>query len=216
MSPGRDRKRTIVLCHGWAMQDWFWEPLRQRMGANEYLSASPAYFSESANEFEVPTKSWIGLGHSQGFRRLAELELSNCQALISVSGFWDFCGEGGTSKRIVQRMVRRFRQDPMEVLRSFYLNCGLEFEPPEKADLSKLQRDLEQLSVFEEAESKKKVECHRVPVFAITGAQDKIVPCELAKNQFVNLNLHPRASHVLGYDEPDWCAEQIDRFLTSI
>lgn len=216
MSQNSDRDWTVVLSHGWAMQDVFWEPLRKALGNREYFCISRPYFGEPVAEFRAPETPWIGIGHSQGFQRLLKLDLDHCQALISLSGFWSFCGRGGTSRRIVQRMVRAFAQDPTEVLRSFYRNCGVDFEPPEQLNYSALQQDLELLLDSTLSESGKKTECHGVPVFAITGAQDKIVPCELAQNEFGNLTIHPDAGHSLGYDEAGWCALQIEHILHSI
>lgn len=216
MSLNIDRNWTIVLSHGWAMQDWFWKPLRTSMGDHCYSLMALPFFEEHEEAFRIPVGPWIGIGHSRGFQRLTQLDLAGCEALISVSGFWNFCGERGTSKRIVQRMIRRFEQSPREVLETFYQNCGLNSEPPQDFDRQVLQQELEQLLQSSEFGATKKVDCRGVPVFAITGAQDKIVPCELAKQEFANLAIHPEAGHSLGFDEPQWCAEQIGHFLCSI
>ncbi len=207
---------VVVFAHGWGLADWFWNPLRESMEPAQELIGSSGYFSEPSQELQAPSRPWVGIGHSLGFQKLAELDLANCRALISLSGFWEFCGAGGTPRRIVQRMLQRFSKQPYEVLQSFYRNCGLVMEPPTCFEKQLLQQDLERLLADGPAEPGKKVSYRGVPVFAISGAQDKIVPCELARTQFANLTLHPAANHSLGFDEPKWCAEHIERILNSL
>lgn len=206
----------IVLAHGWAMADWFWQPLIETMNGRSSVTWSAGYFSDDVPCFQVPDCPWIGIGHSFGFQRLLSLDLSHCQALISLCGFWDFCGEGGTSPRTVQRMLRQFSRDPVHVLQGFYQNCGLTFEPPDYLDRERLYVDLNRLTAGEPAELRKKLALEGVPLFAFAGARDKIVPLPMAQSQFDPLTIHPAANHSLGYDQPNWVASQIDRIFNTL
>jgi pimeloyl-ACP methyl ester carboxylesterase len=115
-------------------------------------------------------------------------------------------------------MVKQFGSDPQPVLDRFYENCGFPQKPEAPSNTAALERDLKLLldQDFNEGPESGISRWKGIQVFAIAGGQDKIVPHKLALRQFNNLTLCPDASHSLGFEKSEWCAEQIRRFLDSL
>lgn len=208
----------LVLAHGWALDDRFWGPLGDRFDLPIAYSSRP-YFFERSKSFSNDWKGddvrpWLGIGHSLGFRRLAEGDLTGCQGLVSLSGFFDFCRPCGTKPRILSRMARNFQQNPAVVLERFYQQAELEWSPalPLNADL--LLADLQSLLNHENDEmGRPRSAVGGVPIFALAGSQDQIVPEAQSRSQFAQLALHSNAGHSLGFEYSDWCEQQIKRFF---
>ena len=103
MPSERAQSLNLVFAHGWAMGDWFWKPLTTQLIGHELHYCSRGYFDSSA---ESPSSSshaltsapeetsWVGIGHSFGFRRLLDCDLTNCCGLVSICGFRDFVADG--------------------------------------------------------------------------------------------------------------------------
>ena len=239
MPSDRTQSLTLVFAHGWAMGDWFWEPLATQFADYEFHFCSRGYFEQGAepcSSSQGPTfsagllpeaTSWVGIGHSFGFRRLLEADLINCRGLVSICGFRDFVADEGTDPRIVKAMVRRMPSSPETVLEQFLENCGVA-EGVESAravlgnptrerglqgedlNLNLLEVDLKALlKIGQDVES-------NVPILSLAASHDKIVPATLTRSEFEQPLFHPSAGHGLGFQHSDWCASHIQEFLNTL
>ncbi len=213
--PELESSFDYVFAHGWAMHDSFFKPLIEQLKIESPHFCSRDYFGASVQSPACKcdfTKPWVGIGHSFGFARLLKEDLSNCRRLISICGFFDFCGEGGADPRVVQRMIRKFERNPETVVMSFLTRCGMgEFDqaPVESWSVERLKHDLELMAMLSESPLEPVRSIHGVPIFALAAEGDPIVPLQLSLNQFSNLHVCPEGGHLLGLDFPELCAATI-------
>lgn len=226
MSSTSSTHLEFVFAHGWAMGDWFWEPLQRQLECRSVQNWSTPYFHDPdmslpsgalpADPGTLPKSPWVGIGHSLGFRKLLDVDLSCCRALISLGGFLSFCNENTDTELAVRKMLRGIGRERSSVIRAFYRNCGLTCAVPESPNFAVMERDLQLLLPENGLEMGPVDQWKGVPVLALAGARDQIVALETARTQFAKLDVHPEATHGLGWDHSHWCAERIANWLESI
>ncbi|MEM7457674.1 MAG: hypothetical protein AAF456_25320, partial [Planctomycetota bacterium] len=212
----------FVFAPGWAMEPAFFAPLIARLGIADPRFSDRSYFADSVEhdavavtDSEWPGSDWIGIGHSLGFLRLASGDLKNCKALISLNGFTDFCADGGTSRRIIERMHRKLRRSPEEVVRDFRQRCGpVVFTTPDSFNLERLSQDLLRLADDRIDTGEKLAAIAGIPVLALASADDPVVPLSLCETQFKNIRGCPGGRHHQGTKFGYWCSHQIQSFLS--
>ena len=199
---------VVVYAHGWATSNQFFSPLREQLGFCDSRFFGRDYFHTSCTENVSASQvgelaRWIGIGHSLGFYRLAQVDLSHCVGLVSIGGFREFCSESGTDPRIIRRMIRQLDSNAQTVLEEFVRKSNLvPFACHSQAHIELLKNDLISLSRSDLGEIP-------VPVLALAGKSDQIVPRTLVQLQFENPIFHLTAGHELGWSNAQWCAKQI-------
>ena len=211
-------KPHLVFCHGWALDDHYWDHLRPYLAAYSSTVLDLGYFdSQKPFEIEIKAAPLVGIGHSLGLIKLASLDLP-FKAFIGLNAFMDFLGNAPTLRRHRQRawdqLAQDFETDPQKTLLSFYQKCG--FDEPYTQDIqglqvAKLQHDLNQLRVPIKLPSS-------IPVLILGSQKDAIVPLFLLEDNFsgqsqVTTRLLPGKSHALGYHQPMMVACLIKDFL---
>jgi pimeloyl-[acyl-carrier protein] methyl ester esterase len=195
---------TLLLLHGWGFDAQLWDPLAERLPGYRLVRWDRGYFGETAEPaVEAPVAA---IGHSLGAMLLAD-RISTEMPLIAINGFDRFTGEGASPRRIVDRMIARFAQEPDTVLNDFRQRCGA---PPVKRAIfrERLADDLALLAWYHSGPTPKRI-------LALQGGEDPILPPSLRKTAFAGAARMTRADggHLLPVTHAAWCAEQIEAFL---
>lgn len=208
----------LRFLHGWGLDARLWDGVAPRLPGYEIEVVDRGYFG-APRDFggDGPV---ILIAHSFG-TLLALGDLSTgCLGLVAVNGFDRFTGEGdvpGVNRRVIDRMLTRFAEDPAAVLADFRKRCGDE-TPVGTPDLARLRRDLEALR-----EGDRRAEAARFagPILSLQGAADPILPPSMRDAVFagaaqVERLTHAHAGHLLPASDPAWCATRIARFAESV
>jgi pimeloyl-[acyl-carrier protein] methyl ester esterase len=127
--------------------------------------------------------------------------------LIAINGFDRFTGESATPRRVVDRMIARFAQEPDTVLNDFRQRCGA---PPAERLFSRerLAADLALLASHHSGPGPKRI-------LTLQGGKDPILPLSLRQTAFPDATRMTQTDgeHLLPLTHAAWCAEQIEAFL---
>lgn len=195
----------LIFVPGWGFGPDFFAPL---------MAELPEHDCVALGAQETVDKPVVAVGHSLGFLWLLKQRPFAVQALISLNGFTRFAqGEDwpdGVPARVLQRMQAGFSRAPEEVWSDFQTRCGL---PPEAhaplGDTAHMQEGLGWL-----AEWDGRTLLPDVPVLALAGARDEIVPPALSAASFgASLRWHPQGTHALPVQDPAWCVREVRDFL---
>jgi pimeloyl-ACP methyl ester carboxylesterase len=121
----------IVLVHGWGFSATFWEPVRRGLG-RESVALDLGFLAPPM--LEIPSGAPVlAVGHSLGLLwLLARAHLPEGSRIVGINGFIRFTRASdfpsGVPPRVVERMRAGLLSGPDDVLRRFWLGCGL----PEK------------------------------------------------------------------------------------
>jgi len=220
MSNSNPTELKFIFAHGWGTGNWFWASLSGQLTCARAEFYSRGYFDDDT-VFIPPQSSWIGVGHSFGFRRLLGLDLSRCVGLVSLCGFVNFIDQAGTDLRVVKSMIKRFKRAPGKVLEAFRENCGLDVGMPSKLlpanpNLQILEKDLLEMASSGKKDMVVLQSFDPASVLSLAAMQDKIVPNTLTQKEFQDTQFHPIADHSLGFHFASWCAERINSFVESL
>lgn len=211
----------FAFCHGWGYD------------ATALLSLSAALRRRFANAAQLhcdlgfggnpvalnigqPERRWIAIGHSYGFSWLLQQGVP-WAAAISLNGFTRFCRKTGspqgTPARLVDAMLERLQDDAPATVSDFRLRCGMRaahcdvWPSPDAARLVEHLRTLRDLDIT----------LPDVPLLALAGESDAIVPPELARACFASGTqaalLFLPGDHLLPLNAPEACADAIADFL---
>lgn len=201
---------VLVFLHGWALDPALWDGLAARLGAYPGIVRDFGYFGEARMPSLPEGAPVVAVAHSFGALWLLHERPFAFDGLVAVNGFPRFTGPGGTPRRVVDRMLQRFDEDPETVLRNFRERCGLGGAMPGPARIGPLRAGLAGLRDWDESEA---LRASAFPVLALGGEADPIAPPSLLRACFSEPLLHPAGGHLLPLTEPDWCAERIRAFL---
>ena len=132
--------------------------------------------------------------------------------LIAVNGFPRFTATKGyphgTPARVLDRMLKRLREAPGEVLQAFHARCGTAV-PPGAPVLERLHEDLLRMR-DQDARA-----LPGQPVLACAAADDPLVSPELSRQAFPGrLRLLAEGGHVLPLTRPGALARLIEAELS--
>jgi len=195
---------TPLLLHGWGFDAQLWDPLAELLPGYRLVRWDRGYFGEAVEPaVEAPVAA---IGHSLGAMLLAD-RISAEMPLIAINGFDRFTGEGATPRRVVDRMIARFAQQPDTVLNDFRRRCS---GPPVERTISRerLAADLALLASDHSGPAPKRT-------LALQGVEDPILPPTLRETAFPGATRITQADggHLLPITHAAWCADQIEAFL---
>lgn len=201
--------RTICWLSGWAsdLRSWQAETAQYWPQREHYFVSYPDLLAHSDNLVNLPPVrtaevlvAW-SLGSLIALQNLSTLP--HLHAVILLSPIFDFCGPGAWNPRVVQRMERKLSTDPETVLRDF----ASQLTPMAAADQQRwvdnaLQYGTELLQsglAYLRTQQAHLNTPAAIPIFILTGAQDRIVTPETATRGAQQLNLPleiiPAAGH---------------------
>lgn len=207
----------FFFVHGWGFDAGIWRGVHAALGYPPAAFADRGYFGEPIwPEVSGPV---IAIGHSLG----ALLALRNlpkkCVGLVALNAFDRFAAgrddSSAVPRRVVERMIARFKTAPDEVLADFRRRCGTDEAAPEGAVHARLLADLELLLDGDERMVASQLPC---PVLALHGAEDAILPPGMRAAVFAGVEQAALAGHghLLPLSAPEWCAARIAAFASRI
>lgn len=181
------------------------------------IAADRGYFGTAV---EPSVEAACAVGHSLGGLHLLQALPRGCRGVVIINGFDRFAamdGRPGVPSRIIDRMLTRFAQHPLEVVTDFRARCGAP-PPPETLNAARLGADLRLLRY---ADARTASAALALPVLLLQGGQDPILPAELRENSFaetgnVRRETLPDGGHLLPLSHPRWCAERIRAFAEGL
>lgn len=206
----------IVWSPGWGFDTHFFEKLRSHFPGIPSVFLDRGYFGLAQDIQGIRGPNWIGIGHSLGFHRLLKLRLSG---YVSLAGFSRFCrhmpNHAGTPVRTVDRMIQAYQMHPQGVLEDFYKRCNFPEIPPEIVNNEGLFEDLQSLKTLEDTALLQQIS---QPILNLAARDDQIVDEALTQEFFHQqrngqLIFKDKGGHALGFREPEWCAQQIKKWI---
>lgn len=208
---------TLLFVHGWAYDAAFWAPLAAALGDWPQATVDAGYFGPA--RAPQPDGPVVAIGHSLGVLRLLRDPAPTRVGLVSINGFARFAAgpdfAQGVPPRMLDRMLSRLATQPDAVLRDFRQRCGdaSAFDAPQ---LNALTRDLQALR---DEDQRAALAALPVPLLALAGAQDPIVPAPMTQATFgdaAGIRWCDTGGHLLPATDTRWCAQQIRGFLAGL
>lgn len=200
----------ILLIHGWCLDATLWEPVITSLPGHQCHTLDLGYFGPP--QLHIPLHIDLAVGHSFGCLWAMQNPQLEGIPLVSVNGFHRFSAAPdfpqGTPVRVLERMLRRLREAPEEVLQAFLTRCG---GPPLPAsfDARRLEEDLWRL-LHDDARSLRE----RQPARALSADDDPLLPVTLSEQMFPGvLQRLPQGGHLLPLTAPQTVAEVIRQGL---
>ncbi|MCJ2185034.1 alpha/beta hydrolase, partial [Novosphingobium sp. 1949] len=136
----------LLFVHGWGFDRHFWEPLCAHLSGYERVVEDRGYFGAPLSPaIEGP---YLAVTHSFGTMRALAAPAPGLCGIVAINGFDRFSAapdRAGVPVRVIDRMLRRFGENPETVLAEFRRSCGsaAPFGPidpaPLRADLLRLR-----------------------------------------------------------------------------
>jgi pimeloyl-[acyl-carrier protein] methyl ester esterase len=191
----------IALLHGWGFDAGVWDGLAPLL-AGELLRMDRGYFGPPV-DVERPD---LMIGHSLGTMLLARRWPD--VPLVAINGFDRFCGADAVAPRVVERMAKRFGENPARVLDDFCASIGAGAAPA-IVSRERLGDDLNLLADQSAAQA------HRAGLLVLQAADDPLLPPALRAGAFggVRACISPDGGHLLPLTRPQWCAARIAEFI---
>lgn len=190
---------VLLFLHGWGFDASLWHGICAALPEFDTRCDDRGYFAEPRQYAGTPT---LAVGHSLGAMLLAQ-HLPPVVPLVAINGFDRFCGKDAVSPRLLDRMRRRFAEDPAQVLADFRARCG-ESQTPAIVAAERLAADLELLATMN-------AEGNTRRIWVLHGAQDPLLPDTMRARVFSGSPRleHRDGGHLLPHSHADWCAGQI-------
>ncbi|API58335.1 hypothetical protein BSL82_02605 [Tardibacter chloracetimidivorans] len=200
--------------HGWGFDAALWDAMRATLGGD---ASDLGYFGE-LREFGDDGRPFVAVGHSLAALLWLKALPPNCAGLVAINGFDRFAGEPGdptaVPRRMVERMIARFRERPAQVLVDFRERCGAERPVTATLQTERLLQELEVLRDTDAREAARRLHC---PVLVLHGNEDAILPPAMREAVFsgsrhVKRHALSGHGHLLPLTAPEWCAEHVRAF----
>lgn len=172
----------IVLMHGWGFGPATWQGWLSAFGNRPVAVLDAGYHGPASLVLPPNPCGWLGVGHSQGFARLAAMPES-WRGLVGLGAFLHFCPvpgrTEGTPPETLDAMLARLDSDPADVLSRFRRRCGVKDTgaiPPFSPDgQERLRNDLAALKALDLAD------VPACPTLLLHAQDDRIAPVALAR-----------------------------------
>lgn len=206
---------TLHFVHGWAFDRTFWGPLRRALAGLSSVASDRGYFGQ----IDHPDVSGpvAVVSHSLGSMLALRDMPQDCVALVAINGFDCFVATSdapGVPRRVMDRMLDKFRREPAEVVADFRRRCG------ESAPITDLATDRlhDDLSFLREGDERRRTIEVGIPLLSLHGGEDPILSAEQRATVFAGAAdlqraVHPSAGHLLPSSDPVWCAGHIRSLL---
>src|SRR3546814_262344 len=200
--------------HGWGFDAALWDSMRATLGGD---ASDLGYFGER-RQFGDDERPFVAVGHSLGALLWLKALPPNCAGLVVINGFDRFAGEPGdptaVPRRMVERMIARFRERPAQVLADFRERCGAERPVTATLQAERLSRGLEILRDTDAREAARRLHW---PVLVLHGNEDAILQTAMREAVFSDSRHVERHAlsghgHLLPLTAPEWCVEHVRAF----
>jgi pimeloyl-[acyl-carrier protein] methyl ester esterase len=193
----------LLFLHGWGLDASLWDDTRAALPGFETMAWDRGYFGPPMTD--LPSEPFIAVGHSLGAMLLAGMPRT--AGLIAVNGFDRFAGEGAVSPRVVERMRKRFAEDPAEVLADFRMRIGA----PRATNNLEPKALATDLTILADTDARGSQGSRTL---VLHGGADPLLPEAMREAVFAGA---PRetlaeAGHLLPLTHPAWVADRIRAF----
>lgn len=216
---------TIELLHGWGYDAGLWRKVVPLLAGYRCTTPNPGFFGGNfppepqksalaTRQEEARPPLRLAVGHSLGaLWWLAEAD-AKWNALVIIAGFPRFTATAdfpaGQSPRVLERMQRRFAENPAAVLADFQRACGAP-GPHLPADPQPLADGLEYLAL---TDGRMRLTQRADDIFLLASRDDAIVPLTMSEAAFAVLPAGQRrlcadGGHALPLTRPEDCAKLI-------
>lgn len=211
-------KGNLVLCHGFGFDSDYWDHLIPYFSNYQIFNMNLGYYGKKTSSLPPMTsQKTIGIGHSLGFLKLAQLNYE-FDLLVGLNPFLNFMGRQKEIRRRRQlefnMLKSNLKSSPEKTLEDFHMRCGAPFEKAkfEHLSLRDLTQDLDFIS-YEHPLPKAK------EIFLLASEDDPVVPKviteDLMRPAFSHLKVEflKTGSHALGCLNPDLVQKKIKGYF---
>jgi pimeloyl-[acyl-carrier protein] methyl ester esterase len=203
----------LLFAHGWGFDRSFWTPLADLLPDLPLEIDDRGYFgSPEAVAMDGPC---LAVTHSFGTMRLLAAPPRSLVGILAINGFERFSASAdypGVPIRVLDRMLRRFGENPRAVLADFRRQCGAEAAFGE-IDAALLHGDLVRLR-DEEAS------LPAVPIVSLQSARDPLLPEAMRAQAFRNAAVRriecETGGHLLPLEAPEFCAQAVRDMIEAL
>jgi len=215
---------NLYFVHGWGFEESFWLPagkiLEGKKNVRSINFISLNFFESEKINSIINGNNNIFVTHSYGLNWFLNRK-ENCYALVNffaAPNFVKFQKNSEKSKIILDLMIKKLKDSPIEVLNKFYENCGLSNSLKigvEKINKDKLVNALKNLRDKSNLEEFLRIKNKTLNIFAV---RDKIFDVSLSKlEKFLgsdfNYVLIDSGSHAFPLLYPEKASEIIYNFI---
>lgn len=210
----------LLFVHGWGFDASVWSPLRATLKPDQdSMTWDLGYYGQPAQPVPPANRPVIAIGHSLGVLWLLHHRPLPWRALVSINGFPRFSKSAdfpeGVPSRLIERMLARLHDTPVEVHGDFLARCGLpaHHHPAAQStnplDVDALADGLIALRDWDERAGTQ-------IDLALAGRADPIVSAAMTQASFTGQPIEWQdGGHLLPLTAPGWCADRLDHFLES-
>lgn len=209
----------IRLLHGWGYDASLWREVIPRLPGQQVEALELGFFGATKSalaERRMPQGQTvtIAVGHSLGALLWLTTTDADWDALVIINGFPKFTAAadypGGVPPRVLERMQKRFAENPAAVLADFQRACGAP-GPRLPADPRPLAEGLDYLA---QADGRGRLEQRAGDCHLLASRDDAIVSPAMSEAAFVRLPAGQRrvcddGGHALPLTRPEDCATLI-------
>lgn len=200
----------LLFAHGWGFDRTFWKPLADLLADLPQAIDDRGYFrSAESVTLDGPC---LAVTHSFGTMRVLREPPPGLTGIVAMNGFDRFSAgsdRAGVPLRVLDRMLRRFGEDPRAVLTEFRRQCGADAGFGE-IDAALLHEDLVRLRDEE-------TPLPSVPVLSLQGGRDPLLPEAMRTQVFRNGPVRRMAfaagGHLLPLEAPEFCAKVVREMI---
>ncbi|GJM01732.1 MAG: hypothetical protein DHS20C08_02330 [Rhodomicrobium sp.] len=210
-----DVELDFVFIHGWGMDGQIFNRLSRSLKAEAPKTIELGFIKGGKTNWNYPARPAIYITHSLGtlwlLREWRLRGVPSLGALISLNGF--SCFTEFTDPRQLKLMQRGLAKNPAAQMSDFWRRAGGGFHRDAGGlNAERLSEGLTWLAEWDETKTLASLKC---PVLALGSAMDAIVPVENFKATWQDHNtaIHETASHMLPLEAPEWCRDEILKFL---
>lgn len=231
------RTADFYFYHGWAFPPGVWNSVINQIKRSlpETAGINPDFYINNRGYYSDPSAIvrmrqgdlQIVVAHSLGLHFVPVSLLHKADVLISISGFLDFHAiQAELSKKVIDRMIKQFDNNPGDVLNNFYSNV---FHPApvspnfqfEDVGNVRLPRLLEDLLFLNSSQLSDRIFPDSCRIYLFHGDQDKIVPAAHTQKWMQGMNqtsgrIVTGAGHALPVTHADEIVQGINKAIQRI
>ena len=201
----------IIFVHGWGLAPDFWKEVIPFFPEYECLCINLGFLGNEQKNIPISQNQNrdIYVTHSLGTLWTIRNCSENMCSLIAINGFTTF--RRFASKEILTEMKSDLLKSPKAHMKDFWNKICIQ-DSQETLNIDMLANGLDWLAEWNE---KAHLKTLNIPVLALAGRQDKILPLPQMQKEWsrYDMHVHNNGGHILPKTHASWCAQQIKDFL---